>query len=56
MKILHIFKSEPDTVTETLVKAWDEKNRVTKFYLYKNPVNYDQLIDLIFESDKVFCW
>ena len=56
MKILHIFKNQPDKVTETLVQGWDEQNEVTRFYLYKRPVDYSRLLDLIFENEKVLCW
>ncbi|MBW2053298.1 MAG: hypothetical protein JRG97_12970 [Deltaproteobacteria bacterium] len=56
MKILHIFKAEPDDVTDTLVEAWGGINEVTRICLYQKPVDYDQLIGLIFESDRVLCW
>ncbi|MBW2061587.1 MAG: hypothetical protein JRI95_08510 [Deltaproteobacteria bacterium] len=56
MKILHIFKTEPDEKIKTLADAWHGQNEVTKFYLYQKPVDYDQLIVLIFENDRVLCW
>lgn len=56
MKVLHIYKSEPDEKVKTLAAAWKEGNEVVEFHLYQSPVDYERLIDLIFESDKVLSW
>jgi len=56
MKVLHIFKTEPDETVKTLAQAWNEGREVTEFHLYQNPVDYDRLIDLIFENEKVLSW
>jgi hypothetical protein len=56
MKMLHIYKSEPDTVSKTLADTLSEGNQVTEFKLYEGDPNYDRLIDLIFEHDKVISW
>jgi hypothetical protein len=55
MKILHILRSEPDPLVQLLIKGMSqgEKKEVS---LYRGPVNYDQLVKDIFESDKVVCW
>jgi len=58
MKILHIYKSEPDDVTKTLVGILSERKENTEFPLYQGEPDYGQLIDLIFEHDhdKVISW
>ncbi len=56
MKILHIFKTEPDQVTNTLVEVISKGEEITTFELYKDDVDYGRLLDLIFEHDKVITW
>lgn len=56
MKILHIMKSEPDEVVKTLIKASSEGSEAQQLELYKEDIDYDTLIELVFEHDKVICW
>ncbi|MBW1730205.1 MAG: hypothetical protein JRJ75_04910 [Deltaproteobacteria bacterium] len=56
MKILHIFKSEPDETTKILVDIVSNGKETTFFDLFKDDTDYDELIDLIFEHDKVITW
>jgi len=56
MKLLHIYKSEPDAVSKTLADALTEGNQVTEFRLYEGQPDYEHLIDLIFEHEKVISW
>jgi len=58
MKILHVYKTEPDDVTKTLVGILSEGKEVTEISLYQGEPDYGQLIDLIFEHDhdKVISW
>ncbi len=56
MKLLHIFKSEPDAVSKTLVEILSEGNQVNEFRLYEGQSDYERLIDLIFEHEKVISW
>jgi hypothetical protein len=56
MKILHILRSEPDEVVKNLIKASSEGNEAQQFELYKEDADYDTLIELVFEHDKVICW
>ncbi len=56
MKILHIFKTEPDGVTNTLVEVISKGEEATAFELYKDNVDYGKLLDLVFEHDKVISW
>jgi hypothetical protein len=56
MKLLHILKSEPDETTKTLMDIISEGEEVTTFSLYEDNPDYEKLIDLIFEHDKVVSW
>ena len=56
MKILHVFKSGPDEITKKLIEPSSEGNEVQQFDLYKGDVDYDELVKLVFENDKVICW
>ena len=56
MKLLHVLKSEPDEVIKTLMKASLEGNDVQQFELFAKDVDYDNLVELIFENDKVISW
>jgi hypothetical protein len=56
MKILHVFKSEPDAVIEKLIEPLPKGKKALQFEMYQGDVNYDKLVKLVFESDKVICW
>jgi len=56
MKVLHIYKTEPDQTTKTLVNILSEGQEATEFELFKDDVDYEKLLDLIFEHDKVVTW
>lgn len=56
MKILHIYRFKPDNVVKSLTKAWTEGNETTEVHLYLDQVNYDRLVELIFQCDKVITW
>ncbi len=55
MKVLHIFKSEPDAQVEKLLEAFSE-DEVTTIALFEGEVDWAALVDDIFEHDKVICW
>ncbi len=56
MKLLHILKSEPDANTKTLIENLSAGEDPELFPLYKGEVDYDRLLDLIFEHDRVVSW
>jgi len=58
MKILHILKTEPDSNTKTLMASLGESQgkETSVFALYDEQVDYEKLIDLIFEHDKIISW
>lgn len=56
MRILHIYRSEPDRVVEELVEPWKRNHQYREFHLWRKPVDYRELLDLIFECDRVITW
>jgi hypothetical protein len=58
---LHLLRSEPDDITATLIEALSHDNTATVCPLYPDaisqaPVDWDRLVDDIFNHDKVICW
>jgi hypothetical protein len=55
MKTLVILKTEPDDKTKALVPALagSEEGEAALFRLYEEPTDYEKLLDLIFECEKV---
>lgn len=58
MKILHVLKSEPDQTTRRIMSVINQPDDVqaTEYSLFQENPNYEELIDLIFENDKVISW
>ena len=58
MKILHILKTEPDNNTKSLMNALGEQQvkETNVFALFDERADYEKLIDLIFEHEKIFSW
>ena len=58
MKILHILKTEPENNTKILMASLGESQgkETSVFALYDEQVDYEKLIDLIFEHDKIISW
>jgi hypothetical protein len=57
MKILHILKTEPDADTRVLVSALGMAHgQESTVIRLDDSTDYEQLIDLIFEHDRVITW
>ncbi len=56
MKILHVFKKEPDDEVKKLMEVMSEGEESKQFGLDKADANYEELIDLIFAHDQVVSW
>jgi len=56
MKILHILKSEPDETTMRLIEIISEGERATRINLYDGQTPYKQLINELFDHDKIISW
>lgn len=55
MKILHIQKQDLDATAKKVLETHKKGNDVTVVDIRQNK-NYDQIVDLIFSSDKVISW
>lgn len=56
MKILNIYRSEPDATVNALVEMVTRDRESDTFYLNVEAPNYDMLVDKIFEADQTICW
>ena len=56
MKILHVYRHPPDDVTQELVGIMSRDRETREFFLFQEPVDYDQLLSLILEYDQVISW
>lgn len=56
MKILHVYRSEPDDILKKLIEPISEGNEVEHFDMYGSDVDYDKMIELVFNHDKIICW
>lgn len=56
MKILHIYKSEPDATVKKLVEIVNRDREVESFDLSVEKPDYDSLVDKIFSADQTICW
>ncbi len=56
MKILHILKIEPDETVKKIIEEHKKTDAVTIVELYKKDKNYEEIINLIEKSDRVFTW
>ena len=57
MKTLHLLKTIPDADTDALIAMlMGSEEEVRLFRLYEDPVDYEELLDLIFAHDKVISW
>jgi hypothetical protein len=56
MKTLHILKTEPDKDTRLLIDTLLQGEESSLFKMYDEPVDYEKMIELIFECDKTVSW
>ncbi|MFZ5799156.1 MAG: hypothetical protein ACYCYR_13350 [Desulfobulbaceae bacterium] len=56
MKILHVYRSEPDETTKKLVEIVSRDREVDTFNLNVENPDYAQLVDKIMAADKTISW
>lgn len=56
MKILNIYRSEPDETTKKLVEIVTRDRESETFDLNVENPDYDTLVDKIYEADQVISW
>jgi hypothetical protein len=56
MKIVHVYRSEPNDTTKKLVEMVSEGRDTESFNLYGGTPDYSTLVDKIMEADQTICW
>jgi hypothetical protein len=56
MKILNVYRSEPDDKVQKLVEIVTRDRESDNFDLNVDSPDYDQLVDKIFAADQTICW
>ncbi len=56
MKILNVYRSEPDETTKKLVEIVSRDRDADSFDLNVDSPDYDGLVDKIFAADQTICW
>jgi len=56
MKILNVYRSQPDETVQRLVEIVNRDREVDTFDLTVDSPDYDNLVDKIFEADQTICW
>jgi hypothetical protein len=56
MKILNVYKSEPDETVKKLVEIVTRDREADTFDLNTESPDYDVLVDKIFAADQTICW
>ncbi len=56
MKILQVYRSEPNDDVKTLVEILNRDRDADEFNLYDGDPDYDVLVEKIFAADKTVCW
>ncbi len=56
MKTLHILRSKPNRMVRMLIKNLSQVGENIVISLYKDKIDYGQLLKDIFESDRIISW
>ena len=56
MKILNVYRSQPDEVVEKLVEIVTRDRELDSFDLTVDSPDYDALVDKVFSADQTICW
>ena len=56
MKILNIYRNQPDETVKKLVEIVTRERESDSFALHEDKPDYDKLVDKIFAADQTICW
>ncbi|BCL62722.1 hypothetical protein DGMP_34150 [Desulfomarina profundi] len=56
MKILNVYRSEPDETVQKLVEIVGRDRETDSFDLTVESPDYETLVDKIFAADQTICW
>ena len=56
MKILNVYRSQPNEDVQKLVKIVSEGREAQEFSLNVEAPDYDKLVEMIWAADQTICW
>lgn len=56
MKVLHLLRSDPNELVQQIINKNSGEESSMEVRLYQDQVDYKQIIEKIFNSDRVICW
>lgn len=56
MKVLNVYRSEPDATVQKLVEIVTRDREADTFDLAVKSPDYDALVEKIFSADQTICW
>ena len=56
MKVLNVYRSEPDDTVKKLVEIVSRDREADSFDLNADSPDYDALVDKIYGADQTICW
>lgn len=56
MKILNVYRSEPDETVKKLVEIVTRERESMSFDLTVDAPDYEKLVDMIFDADQTISW
>ncbi len=56
MKLLNVYRSEPNDDVKKLVEIVSKDRDVVSFDLNVEDPNYDKMLDMVFDADQTICW
>jgi hypothetical protein len=56
MKVLHLLRDGPEAAADRIIAMNAKEHMVTVVDLRVREIAYTELVDRIFEHDKVICW
>jgi len=56
MKILHVYRTEPNDDVKKLVEIVSEGRDNETFNLNVESPDYDKLVDMVWGADQTICW
>ncbi len=56
MKILHVYRSEPNDDVKKLVEIVSEGRENETFNLNVESPDYDKLVEMVWAADQTICW
>ncbi len=56
MKLLNVYRSEPNDDVKKLVEIVSKDRDVVSFDLNVENPDYDKMLDMVFDADQTICW